>query len=104
MKLYQDFRRYLCKEYIGYKVSVQRKNIRVGSNACCYILEDSTFLIEINNTLSEDMAIQMLIHEFAHVLTWNAPEKHHGPIWGVAYAEVYEVWLRYLEIPSSIIV
>lgn len=61
-------------------------------------LPDS-FLILIRNTLSELESIDILIHEWAHGLTWRPapvtapwqcmPAPLHGDEWGVAYARAY---------------
>jgi hypothetical protein len=58
------------------------------------------FEIRINSSINEDMAIESLIHEYAHALSWShlndkMEEEElswHGPAWGVAYSQVYQVY------------
>lgn len=55
------------------------------------------FYIKIDKRLSEQMAIMILLHEWAHALSWpycGSKEEDHGPEWGIAYAKV---WRAYME-------
>jgi hypothetical protein len=63
------------------------------------------FFIKVNKDLSEDSAIETLIHEWAHARAWNhlldsmeSDERFddfsHDATWGVAYSEVYRVYQR----------
>ena len=50
------------------------------------------FWITIDTSATPEHQVEILIHEVAHVLSWHAgshAESSHGPMWGVAYAEVY---------------
>ena len=67
------------------------------------------FVIRLSDTLDENMAIEVLCHEWAHALAWNYaleavggqpnpdPEQFeaeaHGEAWGCAYSRV---WREYL--------
>ncbi len=42
---------------------------------------------------------ETVVHEYAHALVWTEASPNlndHGPIWGVAYAEVYRVAERFM--------
>ncbi len=60
----------------------------------CQLLEGKKkrFAIVLDNELTEDMAIEVLIHEWAHALSWtfDRPDlKDHGPEFGVSWAKSY---------------
>jgi hypothetical protein len=69
-------------------------------------LKIKEFHIRINNHLSEELAIDTLVHEWAHAMAWPKVERKlfpsplrrhiehnerfgHGPEWGFAYSKVY---------------
>ncbi len=70
------------------------------------------FVIRLNQNLSEAMAVETLLHEWAHALAWNfrldrlakAPDTTseqfqaaaHDEAWGCAYSRV---WRAYLDVP-----
>jgi hypothetical protein len=52
--------------------------------------ERETFVVSIREGIPHDYAVDTLVHEWAHLLVWDAvQESDHGPIWGVAYARCY---------------
>ncbi len=57
---------------------------------------DGIFCIRISNELSPQSQIDVLTHEFSHVLSWDE-EKEHGTMWGKKYAEVYNLYARWVE-------
>lgn len=38
-----------------------------------------------------DAVWMLLAHEWAHALTWNHSDKHHGDSWGVALARTWRI-------------
>lgn len=54
--------------------------------------EDGRLLILIRPACNA-IVMDTLIHELAHVLTWDCPGDPHGSYWGVAYSEVYRLSL-----------
>lgn len=56
------------------------------------------FEIKIDHRQSMRDVMDVLIHEWAHVMVWDASEgkefKGHGPLWGVAYARCYRAKLE----------
>jgi Zn-dependent peptidase ImmA (M78 family) len=69
------------------------------------------FVVRLNSRMSEEMAIETLLHEWAHALAWNYsldrlaenPEiepaefdrASHDEAWGCAYSRV---WRAYLDV------
>ena len=53
------------------------------------------FLIKIDASLSQEAAILILFHEWAHAMIWNPAYNNgmmedHGPEWGVCYAKIWQ--------------
>ena len=46
-------------------------------------------VIEIEESLTGQEAIDTLIHEYAHAVAWNRRGSDHGPAWGEAYSRCY---------------
>ncbi len=55
------------------------------------------FEIRIDHRQSMRDILDILIHEWAHAMVWDASEgaefRGHGPLWGVAYARCYRAKL-----------
>lgn len=65
---------------------VIRKKLRNDYGSCG--ITKGRFVITIATRLSKEIAIQSLLHEWAHAMAWH--EKiEHGPIWGVSYARLW---------------
>ncbi len=48
------------------------------------------FIIRMHRDAEYAVLIDVLIHEWAHTLVWDAAtEGDHGPLWGTAYARCY---------------
>ncbi len=52
------------------------------------------FYVRINRTLSEHEAIDTLLHEWAHALSWHTSGDDHNVEWGKAYSRVYRIFLK----------
>lgn len=81
------------RKFPEYKVSVRRVPLSYGTYGDCLCM-GKHFRIRIKNTLSEDMAIDTFVHEFAHVLAWEEPGDRHGAAWGKAYSRCYRIFLK----------
>lgn len=55
------------------------------------------FLIKIDKTLPEPTAIDVAMHEFSHILSWDKDKDIHGLSWGKAYSLVYRTYLKWNE-------
>lgn len=78
---------------------------------CC--LADGTFRIRISRELCLSRAIDVLLHEWAHALSWHAcfsgvgrsrrlsnyefDRLSHGPKWGISYSKVYQCFTYDIE-------
>lgn len=85
----------------AFPVSVRRTKVSLSICGDC-ILDKKKFHIRICNQLDEIQAIDALLHEWAHAIAWNhlhdcSNKNDHDATWGVAYSEVYNVYLKYLD-------
>lgn len=91
--MFNSFRKYL-KQHITEKVSVRRVKM-LDEGSCEYDEKTDTYKIKISKYRSDITQIEILIHEFAHVLT-NCKDDH-GPDWGKEYAKVYKIYELWTE-------
>mgnify|MGYP001354812276 CR=1 FL=1 len=106
MKCYRKIVQIIKKNFPEYKVSVRRTKLPDTLCGDCRLVNGKKkrkeFLIRINNRLSEDLAIETFVHEWAHVIAWHAPGDDHGCHWGRAYSKVYRIYLNeYVEVCNS---
>ncbi len=94
-KYYATLRYLRTKLSLQRKVNIHRSKVPVGYDGYCQSKGDK-FLIRIDNKLPEHYAIDVLIHELAHVLSWGKDiEDMHGTYWGKAYSKVYRTFLEF---------
>lgn len=89
----------------AYPVSVRRTRMPSSREGDCCLFKKK-FFIRIGKQLSEECAIDTLLHEWAHARAWShlhdslgAEEFYqvaHDATWGVAYSEVYRVYEQHL--------
>lgn len=102
MKRYRKLVSLLKKRLpLAYPVEVRRVKLSQDTDGICFKY-NKKFFIRISKLLKEDMAMEVLIHEWAHARSWNhlhdkMDEKtfidtSHDSTWGVNYAEVYNVF------------
>jgi len=88
----------------AYPVSIEYINCleKLGHFGLTYIKEykgsgRKRFIVQIDTTQCEDMAIETLIHEWAHMISWSVGnnwetwQDDHGPEFGVAFSRVYQL-------------
>lgn len=109
---YKDVVRILRKHCpLAYQISVRRVAMGKCLDGDC-VKYRKKFFIRINKDLSEDTAIDTLLHEWAHARAWNhlldnldSQDKFddfsHDASWGVAYSEVYRLYQRYFLLSSD---
>jgi hypothetical protein len=73
-------------------VNIRRSKLK-GLDGICEDKNDK-FVIKVNQELSENHSIDVLIHEFAHAVAWDKDVNIHGPNWGKAYSKVYCIFLE----------
>jgi hypothetical protein len=92
----------------AYPVTVRRVKLS-GFEGRCW-KHGKHFHIQIDSTLDEDRAINVLLHEWAHARAWNHRldaattddafnKLAHDAAWGVAYAEVYAMYEKIITAP-----
>jgi len=71
-------------------VIVRRQKLEHNSGYCTK--KDDKFIIKICNTLDENTQVLILVHEWAHILAWDADGGDHGPSWGKCYARCWRAF------------
>ena len=74
-------------------ISIRRVNLAEGYDGLCE-KQKSKFVIKIHNKRPEFYAIDVLLHEVAHALSWDKGKDSHGMEWGKAYSRVYRAYLK----------
>lgn len=95
MKTYKKLVRFLKDSFPqDYPVSVRRVKMSKAYDGDCE-LKKKYFLVRINNRLPEHVAIDTLLHEYAHCVAWNkCMVDHHCSEWGKAYSKIYRAFLK----------
>ncbi len=57
------------------------------------VAESGALVVEVRDDLPGWLQREVLAHEFAHVLAWNAPETGHGSVWAAYLGLIYR-WMR----------
>ncbi len=102
---FQDIIRLLkTSKPAAYPVTVRRQPLTDLDGYCQR--NGNRFKIVVNKHLDEPRAVECLLHEYAHALSWSHlhdtlegvdfARKIHDATWGVAYAEVYCVYEKYI--------
>lgn len=65
----------------------------------CSKITSTHYRIRIDRSLSEQAALDTLVHEVAHALAWHEYEhgEEHGPFWGFCISQVYALYELALE-------
>lgn len=95
METYKKLVSFLKKKYPSKKISIVRTTMSANVDGLCQQKTDNSFSIRIDKTLPEYYAIEVLLHEFAHILSWNKDKNVHGKHWGIAYSKVYRAYLEF---------
>lgn len=109
-RYYQALLRTLKKDCpAAFPVSVRRVKLSKLEGRCWK--HGKKFYIQIDKSLDESRAIDVLLHEWAHARGWNHRldtavddaafnKLAHDAAWGVAYAEVYVHYERIFTTPA----
>ena len=98
MEYFQEVIRFLKKECPADRpIRVRRTSTPASTYGDCSQV-DAYYLIRISDQVTHEMAvIAILIHEWAHALSWEASvHEAHGNQWGIAYSKVYRALLKHL--------
>lgn len=82
------------KKSSGVKKPIKVRRVKMSDDLdgeCEYY--KGQYTIKINRTLNEAHAIDVLMHEIAHAMSWNTEANDHGRQWGIAYSKVYRMFL-----------
>lgn len=93
MKRFQSLIRKLRAAYPQFTVSVRR--VRQADFGHTWQDDDGNFRITIRHDLDEDAAIDTLIHEWAHVPSyeeWERTGVEHNPVWAYHQGECYRIY------------
>jgi hypothetical protein len=87
---YEVSKRLRAELPVSRKVHVRLKT-GYGSYGTCQYMDgdDPRFDIIIRKTGSAEQDVHVLLHEYAHVLSWFCETAHHGTAWQTAYGRVY---------------
>lgn len=94
MRHYRKLVRELKKRYGPF--SVRRVRLPRGFAGDCFDPVSSGFVIRIDRSLEEQAAMDSLIHEVAHMLSWDeyCAGIDHGPKWARKHRLCYKVYER----------
>jgi len=85
----------------AFPVSVRRVKLSNYNGRCWK--HGKKFIIQLDKSLHEHLAMEVLVHEWAHARAWNHRMDNaaddeafnklaHDATWGVAYAEIYSAF------------
>lgn len=94
METYRSLVAFLKKKYPDFRVSIRRTTLPERFDGLCAQKKDNTFSIRIDKTIPERYVIDVLLHEFAHVMAWEKDSNVHGVNWGIAYSKLYRAYLE----------
>lgn len=88
---YYKISRYLRTNLFECPVIIRR--VKMTDDYCgdCS-MEKGKFFIRINKKLSENAAIDTLLHEMGHIKSWEKETEFHGTIWGKEYSKIYRAY------------
>lgn len=86
----------LLREKCPADMPVKVRRVRVPNDRfgdCSQV--DDHYIIRICNKLSETQAIDILIHEWSHAISWDkCRNEDHCNEWGKAYSRVYRIFIK----------
>lgn len=93
-KSWRDLKEFLKKELPIGKVTVRRVPLKGILGSC--IKSGKQFVIKISSDKDFDFSIEILIHEWAHALSWDKPGSlNHSSAWGIAYAKCFHALMKH---------
>lgn len=92
--VYQQFVRHVKRKLPELHLSITRVRVPADIDGYCEKIGQA-YHISIDNSISEQTAIYVLIHEIAHAI--DGCEHNHGQIWGSRYATAYRLFLDFVD-------
>jgi len=95
-KDFYEFSRFLKQSFKSrQQISIRRVILPSKVDGDCH-LNKNRFTIRIERNLPAFYAIEVLIHEMAHCLSWTTDhDEYHNDSWGKAYSKVYRKFLEW---------
>lgn len=81
-------------------VKVRRRPLDAVHGDCAFVTKSkhgTHFRIRVDASLSPEASIFVLIHEWAHALSWGSDShriRNHGPEWGIAMSRIWQALLE----------
>lgn len=75
-------------------ISFSKKSHTVGD---CGKTPDNTFIIRIEKALPKDEQLGILLHEWAHIISWKMDSEDHGVCWQAAMMKAVDLWMDWLK-------
>lgn len=102
-----DFRslaNHFKREFAHIKISIRRVKTPHYTIGDCFKKPDGSFSIRIRKTTDSEAQQLALVHEMAHVLSWDTDmhPSEHGEMFGKAYAVAWRSYKRWTQCPSLI--
>lgn len=96
-KNFYSLTRFLKKE-VPAVFYVRRVKCPKGTLGDC-VYYRKKYYIRIEKSLPEISAMDVLVHEVAHSISWHGRDKDdHGPEWGRAFARIYRKYLEWVDL------
>ena len=90
-KYYQVIRTLREKCHSRYPVVIRRVEMSDCWGECYFDEDKKKFIIHIDKNMSQDYAIDTVLHEIAHIFTYKKRQLH-GKDWGIAYSRIYRIF------------
>ena len=71
-------------------VWVHRRSLSSCYGMADYDEDNDRYIILIHREMPEADQVHALVHEWAHVLTWDVAEEDHDEQWGLVYSKLYQ--------------
>jgi Zn-dependent peptidase ImmA (M78 family) len=87
------------KRYPDLKFRIVRKHLKGEFALTHFDQNKGCFIVEIDKSLSPEVACFILAHETGHFLSWwtTTPEDHHGEAFWAAYRTTYRIYEEWVE-------
>ena len=89
--LFANFRTFVKRQIQG--LSIRRKKLPDGTSGQVY-RNGKKWVIEIDNTYTEEMQCEILLHELAHCVSGS---HWHGKQWALGYERTYKLWMQFID-------
>lgn len=90
---FYHFSRFLKQSLLSHKINIRRVSLPSKIDGDCNF-DGKKFIIRIEKNIPAYYAIEVLIHEAAHCISWTTDQDElHNDSWGKAYSKTYRIFL-----------